>query len=51
MLGFIGGTGPEGKGLALRFAISGINVFIGSRQEQRGIEAAEDLISKFDEIE
>ena len=29
MLGFIGGTGPEGKGLALRFAISGINVFIG----------------------
>ncbi|MBS21789.1 MAG: NADPH-dependent F420 reductase, partial [Chloroflexi bacterium] len=50
MLGFIGGTGPEGKGLALRFAISGINVFIGSRQEQRGIEAAEDLISRFDEI-
>ena len=51
MLGFIGGTGPEGKGLALRFAISGINVFIGSRQEQRGIEAAEDLISKFDEVD
>ena len=51
MLGFIGGTGPEGKGLALRFAISGINVFIGSRQEQRGVEAAEDLISKFDEID
>ena len=51
MLGFIGGTGPEGKGLALRFAISCINVFIGSRQEQRGVEAAEDLISKFDEID
>ena len=29
MLGFIGGTGPEGKGLALRFAIGGIDVFIG----------------------
>ncbi|MFL2776843.1 MAG: NADPH-dependent F420 reductase [Dehalococcoidia bacterium] len=51
MLGFIGGTGPEGKGLALRFAIGGIDVFIGSRHEQRGIEAAEDLISKFDEVD
>ena len=51
MLGFIGGTGPEGKGLALRFAIDGIDVFIGSRHEQRGIEAAEDLISKFDEVD
>ena len=51
MLGFIGGTGPEGKGLALRFAISGIDVFIGSRHEQRGIEAAEDLISKFDGVD
>jgi len=50
MLGFIGGTGPEGKGLALRFAISGLDVFIGSRQEQRGIVAAEELISRFDEI-
>ena len=45
MLGFIGGTGPEGKGLALRFAISGMEVFIGSRQKQRGVEAAEDLVS------
>ena len=51
MLGFIGGTGPEGKGLALRFAISGMEVFIGSRQKQRGVEAAEDLVSKFDEID
>jgi len=51
MLGFIGGTGPEGKGLALRFAISGLDVFIGSRQEQRGVEAAEDLISKFEGID
>ena len=51
MLGFIGGTGPEGKGLALRFAISGIEVFIGSREKQRGIEAAENLVSKYSEID
>ncbi len=51
MLGFIGGTGPEGKGLALRFAISGMEVFIGSRENQRGVEAVEDLVSTFDEID
>ncbi|MFL2760222.1 MAG: NADPH-dependent F420 reductase [Dehalococcoidia bacterium] len=51
MLGFIGGTGPEGKGLALRFAISGMEVFIGSREKQRGIEAAENLVSKYSEID
>ena len=50
MLGFIGGTGPEGKGLALRFAISGLSVFIGSRERQRGAEAAEEIRSQFTEI-
>ncbi len=50
MLGFIGGTGPEGKGLALRFAISGLSVFIGSREKQRGIEAAQEIRSQFTEI-
>ena len=41
MLGFIGGTGPEGKGLALRLAMAGESVFIGSRSETNGAEAAE----------
>ena len=50
MLGFIGGTGPEGKGLALRFAISGLSVFIGSREKQRGAQAAEEIRSQFTEI-
>ena len=40
MISFIGGTGPEGKGLALRFAIAGERVFIGSRDSNRGLEAA-----------
>ena len=43
MLGFLGGTGPEGKGLALRFALAGEKVFIGSRNSSRGVEAATSL--------
>ena len=42
-IALIGGTGPEGKGLATRFAIAGHKVIIGSRDPARGIEAATDL--------
>ena len=43
MLGIIGGTGPEGRGLALRFALAGEQVLIGSREEGRAREAAESI--------
>ncbi len=43
MIGFIGGTGPEGRGLALRFAMAGRDVFIGSRNEERGQSIAQEL--------
>ena len=43
MLGFIGGTGPEGRGLALRFALAGEDVLIGSRDAGRAEEAAADV--------
>jgi hypothetical protein len=43
MIGFIGGTGPEGRGLALRFALAGEKVLIGSRDAGRAKEAAESL--------
>ena len=43
MLGFIGGTGPEGRGLALRFALSGEDVAIGSRDVARAASAAESV--------
>jgi 8-hydroxy-5-deazaflavin:NADPH oxidoreductase len=39
-LGFIGGTGPEGLGLALRFAAAGEPVMIGSRLAERADRAA-----------
>jgi 8-hydroxy-5-deazaflavin:NADPH oxidoreductase len=38
-IAFIGGTGPEGLGLAMRFVKSGNTVFIGSRTEERAAEA------------
>ena len=43
MLAFLGGTGPEGKGLALRLAMAGEAVIIGSRDATRANTAAEEL--------
>ena len=42
-IGIIGGTGPEGKGLAARFARAGMEVLIGSRSAERGEDAAQDV--------
>ena len=43
MIGFIGGTGPEGRGLALRFALAGEDVLIGSREAARAQAAADSV--------
>ena len=40
MIGILGGTGPEGKGLAYRFALAGHQVIIGSRDRDRAVEAS-----------
>ena len=39
-LAFVGGTGPEGLGLAMRMARAGHQVAIGSRSRERGEEGA-----------
>lgn len=39
-IGFVGGTGPLGAGLAARWARAGVETVIGSRSEERGREAA-----------
>ena len=39
-LAFVGGTGPEGLGLAMRMAHAGHEVAIGSRSQERGDEGA-----------
>ena len=46
IIGFIGGTGPEGKGLAYRFALAGHDVIIGSRSAERGEEAAREIADR-----
>ncbi len=43
-LAFVGGTGPEGLGLAMRFARAGHEVAIGSRSTERGQEGAQKVI-------
>ena len=45
-LSIMGGTGPQGKGLALRFAKAGFEVSLGSRDETRAIEVANSLSSE-----
>lgn len=45
-IALIGGTGPEGRGLATRFALAGHSVFIGSRDAERGAAVAEELASR-----
>ncbi len=39
----LGGTGPQGRGLARRFAQAGLSVVIGSRTAERGAAAAAEL--------
>ncbi len=43
-IAIIGGTGPEGRGLALRFAMAGYPVIIGSRDAGRAGEAVSGLL-------
>ena len=42
-IAIIGGTGPEGSGLALRWAQAGETVVIGSRDLQRAAAAVEEI--------
>ena len=47
MIGFLGGTGPEGRGLAIRFALSGENTVIGSRDNSRADEIARRMCDQY----
>jgi NADPH-dependent F420 reductase len=42
-IGIVGGTGREGRGIALRWAAAGHEVTIGSREAARGDEKAKEL--------
>lgn len=43
VVGFIGGTGPLGRGLGLRWAGAGHRVLLGSRDASRAADAAAEL--------
>ena len=45
-IAILGGTGPQGSGLALRFAIAGVDVVIGSRDGTRAADGAAALAVK-----
>lgn len=42
-IAIIGGTGPQGKGLALRFARAGIDVVLGSRDGEKAAKDASQM--------
>jgi len=44
-LGLLGGTGPQGKGLALRLAIAGHRVLLGSRSAERAASVVAKLLT------
>lgn len=45
-IGVLGGTGPQGKGLALRWAVAGLCVLIGSRSAERAQRTAAELAER-----
>lgn len=44
MIGIIGGTGPQGKGLAYRLSVGGVDVVLGSRSAEKGEAAAAEIV-------
>ena len=47
-VGILGGTGPAGRGVALRLASAGVDVVIGSRDTSRAIDVAKSLHARLD---
>ena len=43
-IGLLGGTGPQGKGLALRLAMAGHQILLGSRNAERAASVAAELL-------
>jgi 8-hydroxy-5-deazaflavin:NADPH oxidoreductase len=43
VVGVLGGTGPQGRGLAVRLAAVGQRILLGSRDADRAAEVADDV--------
>lgn len=46
VLGILGGTGPQGRGLAARWARAGHTVYIGSRKQENAQAAVDDVLER-----
>jgi NADPH-dependent F420 reductase len=46
VVGVLGGTGPQGRGLAVRLAAAGQRVLLGSRGAERAVEVAAEVAAK-----
>ncbi len=49
-IGIIGGTGPQGLGIAKRLAIAGEDVIVGSRKEEKALTVVEEANEKLRNI-
>jgi NADPH-dependent F420 reductase len=49
-VGIIGGTGPAGRGVAVRLAQGGAQVTLGSRDESRATQIAAEIVSRWPEL-
>jgi NADPH-dependent F420 reductase len=46
-VGILGGTGPAGRGLAVRLAAAGVKVTLGSREAERARGVAEEVVANW----
>jgi NADPH-dependent F420 reductase len=46
VVGVLGGTGPQGKGLAVRLAAAGQRILLGSRDAERAADIATDVAAR-----
>ncbi|HEY1828334.1 MAG TPA: NADPH-dependent F420 reductase [Acidimicrobiales bacterium] len=50
-VGILGGTGPAGRGVAVRLAQGGASVTLGSRDADRAAQVAGDVVAKWPSLE
>jgi NADPH-dependent F420 reductase len=49
-VGILGGTGPAGRGVAVRLAEAGVQVTLGSRDADRARKVAEEVVAKWPDL-
>lgn len=49
-VGILGGTGPAGRGVAVRLAQAGVRITLGSRDADRAVGVAGDVVAKWPDL-